>query len=70
MLSAQDKYHRMDKLLNEKQWRQYLAIEAEEKDNVALVARSAKVSVNTVKRGMSEIRSGDLYTPGSRIRAK
>ena len=70
MLSAQDKYHRMYKLLNEKQWRQYLAIEAEEKDNVALVARSAKVSVNTVKRGMSEIRSGDLYTPGSRIRAK
>lgn len=70
MLSAQDKYHRMDKLLNEKQWRQYLATEAQEKDNVALVARSAKVSINTVKRGMREIASGDIYTPGDRIRAK
>ncbi len=70
MLSAQDKYLRMDNILNEKQWRQYLAIEAEEKENVALVARSAKVSVNTIKRGLQEIAAGDLYTPGSRIRAK
>lgn len=70
MLSAQDKYHRMDNLLNEKQWRQYLAIEAEEKENVALVARIAGVSVNTIKRGLQEIAAGDLYAQGSRIRAK
>lgn len=70
MLSAQDKYHRMDTLLNEKQWRQYLATEAEEKDNVALVAHTAKVSVNTVKRGMKEIAAGDVYMPGDRIRTK
>lgn len=70
MLSAQDKYHRMDNILNEKQWRQYLAIEAEEKGNVALVARTAGVSINTIKRGIQEIAAGDLYIPGSRIRAK
>ncbi len=70
MLSTQDKYCHMDKLLNEKQWRQYLAIEAREKNNVALVAREAHVSVNTIKRGMEEIAAGKIYTPGSRIRAK
>ena len=70
MLSAGSKYHRMDKILNEKQWRQYLATEAEEKNNVALVAREAGVAINTIKRGLVEIAAGDIYTPGSRIRAK
>lgn len=70
MLDLKDKYHRMDSMLNEKQWRQYLATEAEEKDNVALVARTAQVSVNTIKRGLAEIERGDMYTPGDRIRAK
>lgn len=70
MLSARDKYQRMDTILNEKQWRQYLATEAEEKDNVALVARIAGVSINTIRVGLEEITAGDIYTPGSRIRAK
>jgi len=70
MLSASSKYQRMDTILNEKQWRQYLATEAEVKDNVALVAREAGVSVNTIKRGIREISNGDTYAPGSRIRAK
>lgn len=70
MLSIRDKYHRIDTILNEKQWRQYLAIEATEKENVALVARLAGASVNTIKRGLAEIAVGDIYIPGSRIRAK
>lgn len=70
MLSARDKYERMDTILNEKQWRQYLATEAQEKDNVAKIARAAGVSVNTIVRGIAEITAGDIYTPGSRIRAK
>lgn len=64
------KYQRMRTLLNEKQWRQYLATEAEERENVALVAREADVSINTITRGYAEIACGDIYTPGSRIRAK
>lgn len=60
----------MDSILNEKQWRQYLATEAQEKGNVALVAREAHVSVNTIRRGIAEITTGDIYVPGSRIRAK
>jgi DDE family transposase len=70
MLLLQEKYHRMNKLLNEKQWRQYVAIEAQEKENIALVARTAKVSINTIKRGLSEIARGEVYTPGERIRRK
>lgn len=65
-----DKYQRMRALLNEKQWRQYLATEAEERENAALVAREAKVSVNTIARGRCEIATGHLYTPGSRIRTE
>jgi transposase len=70
MLSAKDKYHRMDAILNEKQWRQYLATEAQEKGSVAIVARESGVSVNTIKRGITEIVVGDMYTPGSRIRKR
>lgn len=65
-----DKYQRMHTMLNEKQWRQYLATEAEERGNVSQVASEAFVSVNTIVRGRIEISLGDLYLPGSRIRAK
>ena len=64
------KYQRMRTMLNEKQWRQYLATEAEERENVAVVAREARVSVNTIVRGRIEIAAGSVYVPGSRIRMK
>lgn len=64
------KYERMRILLHEKQWRQYLATEAEERANAALVAREANVSINTITRGRQDIAQGDLYRPGARIRAK
>mgnify|MGYP001564560909 CR=1 FL=1 len=70
MLSAKDKYQHMGKMLNEKQWRQCLAIEALEKGNVALVAREAKVAINTIRKGIVEVEDGEIYTPGDRIRAK
>lgn len=60
----------MKQVLNEKQWRQYLALEAKERGNILQVAKSAGVSRNTIKRGMSEIEAGDLYTPGERVRRK
>src|SRR5215203_3591734 len=49
------KYQRMHTLLNEKQWRQYLATEAEERGNAAAVAREAGVSINTIARGRRDI---------------
>jgi len=44
--------HQMQRMLNEKQWRQYLAVEAKQRGSVSLVAREAGVSLNTVKRGL------------------
>jgi DNA invertase Pin-like site-specific DNA recombinase len=69
-ISREEKYDQMCKSLNEKQWRQYLGGEAKECGNVAEVAREAKVSRNTVKRGMKEIEAGEVYQPGERIRQK
>lgn len=70
MIAPEEKFARMRHIMNEKQWRQYLATEAQEKDNLALVARQAGVSQNTIRHGMQEIQDGDLYVPGSRVRAK
>jgi DNA-binding transcriptional regulator YhcF (GntR family) len=66
--SNQQNYQEMRTLLNEKQWRQYLAIEAQKRGSVIEVAKSAGVSRNTVKRGVQELEAGDLYRPGERLR--
>jgi hypothetical protein len=64
------KYEQMHQSLNEKQWRQYLALEAKERGNLAAVAREAKVCENTIRRGIREIEAGDIYKEGERIRKK
>ncbi len=60
----------MKQSLNEKQWRQYLALEVKRKGNITAVAKRAKVSKNTIKRGIQEVESGNVYVPGERIRAQ
>ena len=69
-LSHEQAYRHMRRMLNEKQWRQYLAVEAKERGSVSLVAREAAVSVNTVKRGLCELEAGENYQPGERVRKK
>lgn len=69
-ISHKQAYQHMRSMLNEKQWRQYLAVEAKERGSVSLVAREATVSVNTVKRGLCELEAGEIYQPGERIRKK
>ena len=64
------KYKSMKPLLNEKQWRQYLALEAKVNGKILPIATAANVSRNTIKRGISEVESGNLYVPGARVRAK
>lgn len=64
------KYESMRRILNEKQWRQYLALEAKVSGKILPIAIAANVSRNTIKKGILEVESGDLYTPGARIRAK
>jgi len=63
-----EKYEQMHKLLNEKQWRQYLALETKEGKKIERVAAEAGVSQNTIRRGVRELEAGDLYTPGARQR--
>ena len=60
----------MHNILNQKQWRQYLATEAEERGSIRLVARESNSSTTTILKGKKEIEEGLIYTPGSRIRAK
>ena len=60
----------MREMLNEKQWRQYLALEAQERSSVRQVAQEAGVSSTTIRRGMRELQAGDGYTPGARQREK
>src|SRR5947207_2369451 len=67
-LSREQKYAQMRESLNEKQWRQYIAMEAKERGNIAEVAREAKVSTNTIRRGIREIEAEDAYKEGERIR--
>jgi len=67
-VDRRDKYQQMRTLLNEKQWRQYLALEAKERESISLVAQEAEVSANTVRRGVREVEAGEDYTPGDRQR--
>lgn len=66
--NRREKYQQMRQLLNEKQWRQFLALEAKERGSIVLVAREAGVSKNTIKAGRRELEAGDLFSPGKRIR--
>src|SRR6266581_7529970 len=68
--NRREKYQQMRQLLNEKQWRQFLALEAKERGNLVLVAREAGVSKNTIKAGRREIEAGDLFAPGKRLRSQ
>src|SRR6266568_4178764 len=67
-VSIEQEYHQMHSMLNEKQWRQYLAVEAQRRESTSQVARDAGVSQNTVKRGLKELEAGEVYQPGTRIR--
>lgn len=69
-LSIEQEYVQMQTILNEKQWRQYLAAEAQRRGSASQVAREAGASLNTVKRGLRELAAGESYRPGERIRKR
>lgn len=58
----------MRQMLNEKQWRHFLALEAQERGSVMQVAQDACVSHNTILRGLRELEAGERYSPGDRQR--
>jgi transposase len=67
-VSREPAYQQMRTMLNEKQWRQYMVVEAQQRGSPSVVAREAGVSLNTVKRGLKEWEAGESYQPGERIR--
>ncbi len=69
-VSRTEKYERMRQMLNEKQWRHSLALEAQERGSVAQVAQEAGGSQNTIRRGLREVEAGERYSAGSRQREK
>jgi hypothetical protein len=67
-VDRKEKYQQMRGLLNEKQWRHYLALEAKERGSVSAVAQEAGVSPTTIRRGIQEVEAGERYSPGDRER--
>lgn len=69
-VDQRNKYQQMHALLNEKQWRQYMALEAKGCGSVAQVAQEAQMSQITIRRGIIEVEAGECYTPRQRQRAR
>jgi transposase len=67
-LSRPQKYQQLQAMLDERQWRHYLALEAQERRTVRAVARDARVSRNTVRRGLRELAAGERAGPATRVR--
>src|SRR5258708_39774935 len=65
-LSQAEHYTYMDRLLNERQWRLYVAAEAKRigVGGISQIAREAGVSRKTIRKGIRELEAGKLYQPG------
>ncbi len=70
--SQQKQYQVMHGMLNERQWRLYVATEAKRRGpgGISQVAREAEVTRKMIRKGLQELEAGDLYEPGGRIRRK
>jgi transposase len=70
-MSIQEQYALMKEELNERQWRHYLAMEALRigPGGIAQVMRDSGSDFKTIKRGIREVRAGESYQPGDRIRS-
>ena len=70
--SQQEQYQVMHGVLNERQWRLYVATEAKRRGTggISQVAREAGVTRKTIRKGLQELEAGELYEPGGRIRKK
>jgi predicted ArsR family transcriptional regulator len=70
--SQHDQYKVMHGLLNERQWRLYVATEAKRRGTggISQVAREAGVTRKTIRKGLQELEAGELSEPGGRIRRK
>jgi hypothetical protein len=65
-------YEVMRLALNERQWRVYLAVEAKKmgRGGISKVARDARSTRNTIRKGIAELAGGQGYVDGDRVRAR
>ena len=70
--SQEEQYQVMHGVLNERQWRLYVATEAKRRGTggISQVAREAGVTRKTIRKGIRELEAEALYEPGGRIRRK
>ena len=70
--SQEDQYKVMHGVLNERQWRLYVASQAKRigRGGISRVAREAGVTRETIHKGIQELQAGEVYEPGGRIRRK
>ncbi len=70
--SQEEQYRVMHGVLNERQWRLYVATEARRRGpgGISRVALEAGVTRKTIRKGMQELEAGELYEPGGRLRRK
>jgi Rhodopirellula transposase DDE domain len=63
-------YELLRAALNERQWRLYLAVEAQKigRGGISTVARDAQTTRNTIRKGIAEIAGGAAYVAGDRVR--
>src|SRR5450759_1171240 len=68
--SQEDQYKVMRGVLNERQWRLYVATQAKRigRGGISRVAREAGVTRETIHKGLQELEAGEVYEPGGRIR--
>jgi Rhodopirellula transposase DDE domain len=65
-------YALMRRALNERQWRLYVALEAQKsgRGGISRVARAAQTERATIRRGITELARGQAYVEGDRVREK
>jgi hypothetical protein len=63
-------YELLREALNERQWRLYLAVEAKKigHGGISTVARDAKTTRKTIRKGIAELEGGGAYVVGDRVR--
>src|SRR2546423_4733191 len=67
--TQQDQYQVMHGVLNERQWRLYVATEAKRRGpgGISQVAREAGVTRKTIRKGLQEVEAGGNYDPGGEL---
>src|SRR5258708_8773519 len=70
--SQQEQYQVMHRVVNERQWRLYVATEAKRRGTggISQVGRETGVHRKKIRKGLQEMEEGELYEPGGRIRRK